>query len=98
MSIFVLKKVTKMKGFGDFEIRGLKKIGFFSRNINFMKLNNYQILLQSVEDDQILDEPPKSKEKPHSGEVQKISGAASTAKTGDKTCHLCVLNRFGMLK
>jgi hypothetical protein len=29
MSIFVLKKETKMKGFGDFEIRGLKKIRFF---------------------------------------------------------------------
>ena len=30
-----------MKGFGDFEMEGLKKIGFFFREINFLKLKEY---------------------------------------------------------
>lgn len=45
-----------------------------------------QITLWNVEDNPPLDESSKSKEKPDNEKFE----LATTAKTGDKTCHQCV--------
>ncbi len=60
--------------------------------------SHQQVLFQNLADDALLDESEKSEEDPVGGKVSEISGNIPATKTGDKTCHLCLLNLLGMFE